>query len=347
MIKMLLKKIKENKGFTGQDILIAIFLTITFMSIISAIMIKLSNTTYEIEKTRQITYALTQLADKVDQMSFDTFENTDEEKPISEMQGLSNYENPQNIDITYKVSTEDNTHIQVKNITLIAQYSNKFASNKVNLTLKKQKSISDTKATPDLSKKVYQYPYNPPVTGGSYEGEKIIPVKFIWTNIEKREGYWVTTTEDDKEWYSYEAGILPIYIKSDVPIKNISLTIAQKDNQSINYNVIAQNINNVKFYAWIPRIVGTQNNYEYAVESTNYKYTPSSTGGYSKSSTKLKEYIINNKRLFSDEKNGILNVYTKTQNTDDWNLENSWMFPTAFTDLFNQSQVFNRDIKNN
>ena len=86
MIKMLLKKIKENKGFTGQDILIAIFLTITFMSIISAIMIKLSNTTYEIEKTRQITYALTQLADKVDQMSFDTFENTDEEKPISEMQ---------------------------------------------------------------------------------------------------------------------------------------------------------------------------------------------------------------------------------------------------------------------
>ena len=40
MIKMLLKKIKENKGFTGQDILIAIFLTITFMSIISAIMIK-------------------------------------------------------------------------------------------------------------------------------------------------------------------------------------------------------------------------------------------------------------------------------------------------------------------
>ena len=120
-----------------------------------------------------------------------------------------------------------------------------------------------------------------------------------------------------------------------------------QDNQSINYNVIAQNINNVKFYAWIPRIVGTQNNYEYAVESTNYKYTPSSTGGYSKSSTKLKEYIINNKRLFSDEKNGILNVYTKTQNTDDWNLENSWMFPTAFTDLFNQSQVFNRDIKNN
>ena len=154
MIKMLLKKIKENKGFTGQDILIAIFLTITFMSIISAIMIKLSNTTYEIEKTRQITYALTQLADKVDQMSFDTFENTDEEKPISEMQGLSNYENPQNIDITYKVSTEDNTHVQVKNITLIAQYSNKFASNKVNLTLKKQKSINDTKATPDLSKKV-------------------------------------------------------------------------------------------------------------------------------------------------------------------------------------------------
>lgn len=367
MKKLLLKKIKENKGFTGQDILIAIFLAISFMSLISAMMINLSNTTYEIEKTRQITESLTELADQVDKMSFDSFDNTDEEKPITEIQGLSNYETPQNVNITYKVSTEGNTPIQVKSITLIAQYSNKIASNKVNLTLKKQKTVDETGTsdpdpdpepepsptptptpTPSTnpSGTVYQYPYNPPITGGTYDGMQITPVKFVWTNVAKREGYWVTTTEDDKEWYSYEAGIPPLYIKSDVPVRNTSLTIVQKNYQSINYNVIAQNLNYVTFYAWIPRFGGTQNSYDYVVGTSNYKYTPASTGGYVKSSTSLSEYVINNQRIFPSGKNGILNVYTKTQNADAWNLENSWMLPWSFTNLVNQNQVFNRDIKN-
>ena len=366
MRKLLLRKIKENKGFTGQDILIAIFLTISFLSLISAMMINLSNTTYEIEKTRQITDALTQLADKVDKMSFDSLDDTDEEKPIKEMNGLSNYENPQNVNITYTVSTEGNTPIQTKSITLIAQYSNKIASNKVNLTLKKQKNIDETGTpnpnpepdpspepstpstpSPNPSGTVYQYPYNPPVTGGTYDGEQITPVKFVWTNVSKREGYWVTTTEDDKEWYSYEAGILPLYIKSDVPIRRMRLTLVQKNYQSFDYNVIAQNVNYVTFYAWIPRFGGTQNSYDYVVGTSRNKYTPASTGGYLKSSTTLSEYVMYNQRLFPAGKMGILNEYTKIQNNDAWELGDSWMLPYAFTNLFNQNQVFNRDIKNN
>lgn len=370
MRKLLLRKIKENKGFTGQDILIAIFLTISFLSLISAMMINLSNTTYEIEKTRQITDALTQLADQVDKMSFDSLDDTDEEKPINEMDGLSDYENPQNINITYTVSTEGNTPIQTKSITLIAQYSNKIASNKVNLTLKKQKNVDDTgtpnpdtgtdtgtdtgsgsgsnPSTPSTnpSGTVYQYPYNPPITGGTYDGEEITPVKFIWTNVAKRKGYWVTTTEDDKEWYSYEAGILPLYIKSDVPVRSMRLTLVQKNYQSMYYNVIAQNVNYVTFYAWIPRFGGTQYNYDYVVGTSNNTFTPASTGGYLKSSTKLSEYVMYNQRLFPAGKMGILNEYTKIQNNDAWELGDSWMLPDAFTNLFNQNQVFNRDIKN-
>ena len=144
MRKLLLKKVKENKGFTGQDILIAIFLTIAFISLISAMMINLSNTTYEIEKTRQITDVLTKMADQVDKMSFDSFKDTKEEKPVSEISQLSQIEIPQNINITYKVSTEGNTPFKTKSITLIAEYSNKIASNKINLTLKKQKEVDDT-----------------------------------------------------------------------------------------------------------------------------------------------------------------------------------------------------------
>ena len=377
MRRLLSKKVKENKGFTGQDILIAIFLTIAFISLISAMMINLSNTTYEIEKTRQITDVLTKMADQVDKMSFDSFANTKEAKPISEISQLANYEIPENVNITYKVSTEGNTPLKTKSITLIAEYSNKIASNKVDLTLKKQKEVDDTGSpdpdpdpepspsqsttptptptptpsptptptpTPKPSGSVYQYPYNPPTNVGTVDGEELIPVKFIWTNVPKREGYWVTTTEDDKEWYSYEAGILPLYIKKSTPVKSQSLTLVQKNNTTSNYNVIAQNFGNITLYAWVPKFGGSQSSYEYVVGTSNNKYESTSAGGYLKSSTTVSDYKVNGQNLFADNKKGTLMKYTRDQKI--YADQYGWALPSTLLSLFTQDP-FNRDVKNN
>ena len=81
---MKIHKLKENTGFTGQDILIAIFITMLFLSFITTMIINLSNTNYEIEKTRQVTELLSKIADKIDQMGYDELETTVDEKDISD-----------------------------------------------------------------------------------------------------------------------------------------------------------------------------------------------------------------------------------------------------------------------
>ena len=172
----------------------------------------------------------------------------------------------------------------------------------------------------------------------------MIPVKFIWTNVAKREGYWVTTTEDDKEWYSYEAGSLPLYIKASTPVKSQSLTLVKKNNETSNYNVIAQNMSSVTMYGWLPRFGGSESDYGYVVGVSNNKYEATSSGGYIKSSTTLSDYLINGSKLFVDGKKGTLVKYTKDQKI--YADSNGWALPSALLNLFNQDP-FNRDVKNN
>ena len=167
---MKIQKLKENKGFTGQDILIAIFITMLFLSFITTMIINLSNTNYEIEKTRQVTELLSKIADKIDQMDYDDLEATVDEKDISEINELKDYEIPKNVNIKYTVSTEGSNEQTTKNIKLIAQYSTTKNSNKVDLIVKKQKSKQQTgsgnngEILDSSSDKVYQYPFNIPET---------------------------------------------------------------------------------------------------------------------------------------------------------------------------------------
>ena len=70
MKKILIQKLKKDEGFTGQDILIAIFITSAFLSLIVTMLINLSNTSYEINKTKQMTELISKMADKIDQMGY-------------------------------------------------------------------------------------------------------------------------------------------------------------------------------------------------------------------------------------------------------------------------------------
>lgn len=344
---MKIQKLKENKGFTGQDILIAIFITMLFLSFITTMIINLSNTNYEIEKTRQVTELLSKIADKIDQMGYDDLEATVDEKDISEINELKDYEIPKNVNIKYTVSTEGSNEQTTKNIKLIAQYSTTKNSNKVDLIVKKQKSKQQTgsgnngEILDSSSDKVYQYPFNIPETNGYYNNEKIIPVKFIWTNPYEKKGYWVTTTEDDPEWYSIEEGIYPTYVSENTPTRNKMLTLVNQNYTMKNYTVLAQNVRNIRFYLWIPRIAGNTRNYGYAVGTTNYKYILKSGKGYIAEQPESTEY---NARIFPSDSKGILLQYTT--NNKFWNDTNYNGLPNNMKTELAKFKDYNGKAKN-
>jgi len=87
MIQHIKQKIKQNNGFTGQDILIALFILMLFLSAFTTIMVNLSSTSKEIDDVKKITEKITKIADKVDAMKIEDIENKDEDEEITKLIG--------------------------------------------------------------------------------------------------------------------------------------------------------------------------------------------------------------------------------------------------------------------
>lgn len=320
MKKILIQKLKKDEGFTGQDILIAIFITIAFLSLIITMLINLSNTSYEINKTKQMTELISKMADKIDQMGYNDFQDTTEEKDTSEVSELRSYEIPNGITMKYKVSTEGDTNDPTKVITLIGTYKVNGADNTVKISIKKKKSDSGNSdntgdngyITPSIGS-MYQYPFNIPKNSGNFEGEELVPVKFIWTKLSKYEkkGYWVITTEDDKEWYSIEEGVYPTYVKASV--SKAQKAIRMQDGTTQTYEIINQSLktdwnqqSGVDLYVWVPRIAGTEYDNGYVFETTNYEIVEQTGGGYALKTPELSSY---NESIFPSTARGVLIKY--------------------------------------
>lgn len=328
MKKFLNLKLKKDDGFTGQDILIAVFITMAFLSLIVTLLINISNTSYEIEKTKQMTELISKVADRVDQMSFNDFEDTATEKDISEIPELKSYEIPKGISLKYTVSTEGDDDDPTRTITLIGIYRVSGVENKIKIPVKK-KTIKDDSdngntggndnITPSIGT-MYQYPFNIPKNSGNYQGEELVPVKFIWTKLDKnstRQGYWVITTEDDKEWYSIEEGIYPTYVSASV--SRARQTFRMPDSSTKTYEIINQSVkpitsgwyrqNGVDLYVWVPRIAGDRQKYGYAFETSNYEIVERSGGGYELQTPELANY---NTSIFPSTARGVLVRYNRS-----------------------------------
>ena len=87
MIQHIKQKIKQNNGFTGQDILIALFILMLFLSAFTTIMVNLSSTSKEIDDVKKITEKITKIADKVDAMKIEEIENKVEDEEITKLIG--------------------------------------------------------------------------------------------------------------------------------------------------------------------------------------------------------------------------------------------------------------------
>lgn len=331
MKKILNLNLKKDEGFTGQDILIAVFITIAFLSLIVTLLINLSNTSYEIEKTKQMTELISKIADRIDQMGYNDFEDSATEKDISEIPELKSYEIPKGLSVKYTVSTEGDDDNPTRVITLIGIYRVSGVENKIKIPIKK-KTVADSSdsdntggstggndnITPSIGT-MYQYPFNIPKNSGNFQGEELVPVKFVWTTLSQnsRQGYWVITTEDDKEWYSIEEGIYPTYASASV--SRARQTFRMPDSSTKTYEIINQSIKpvnsrwdwqyGVDLYLWVPRIAGDKQTYGYSFETSNYEIVERTGGGYELKSPELANY---NTSIFPSTARGTLVKYGRS-----------------------------------
>lgn len=329
MKKIFSQKLKKDEGFTGQDILIAIFITMAFLSLIATMIINLSNTSYEINKTKELTELISKMADRIDQMGYSDFEDTTAEKDISEISELRSYEIPNGITMKYTVSTEGDTDNPVKVITLIGSYRASGTDNTVEIPIKKKEPQKSTEVgKPDDDGYIrptigdmYQYPFNTPKEENrNYNGEELIPIKFVWKSGYPKQGCWVVTTEDDPEWYSIEEGVYPTYVSSSIGRQKKAVQL--KDGGQETYEVITESLAMSKsgwsqrggydIYVWIPRIAGNSYNYSYAFETTNYGIYAQNGGGYILSTPELASY---NESIFSNTARGAFIKFSKSDSS--------------------------------
>lgn len=216
-----------NRENRSKDIIAALFITIIFICIISVIFVQLSNQTYEIKHIAEITNTVVEISKKIDEMDYNDFESTGE-KSIKELEEFKDTKIPEDVEIKYSVT--ENEEEKIKEIKLIAN----FQEDKTEITISK-------KAITEKVKEEKKYSYTKPEISEEY-----VPIKFIWTG--DHNGYWIKTTENDKEWYSIEEGIYPTYAYNP-EITRMTFLINGNYN---NYDVITNW--NYNFYIWIPKI---------------------------------------------------------------------------------------------
>ena len=376
MIKLIKEKIKNNNGFTGQDIIIAIFIILLFLSLITTLLINLSNTSSEISKVKILTETLTKVADKIDGLNYDEIDVTTEEKSITDLSVFSDLKLNNNMKITYTVE-EDETQT-VKSIKLMVKYPN---VEDVDITIGKRivsesgsegnnPSEGGSSSTQAISINTdAQYPFNRPNhtlenASLSYyqygEGKPLFPIKFVWTEVttSQKEGAWVITTESDLEWYSLEENIWPTfaYQTADRAKRGIAGYTNNEEYPSssvLKYNPFTNNKgkSDSKYaFIWLPRVLkkSSSQDYYYGYEKSNNKiiYDNNDILGYiADTSQELNPYNTN---LYSNNNNnttkyirGTLIAYESIYNSSWWNSAWNTIIDSAPTELSNKIKGIN------
>jgi len=341
MIKQFKEKIEKNNGFTGQDILIAIFIILIFLSLFTTITINLSNISSEISRVKRMTEVLTKVADRVDTIDYKDIESSTTEKDITQLEACKDIKLDKDMSIKYTIEESGEN---IKKIKIKATYKN---VQPIDITIGKQ-MISDSEGgggssggsgsggtTSQIIKinEDAQYPFNRPdpvkenIPQDTYEvgdGSKLVPIRFVWNNVDKRvkSGKWVQTTYDDLEWYSLEENIWPSLsyqtAQTTTPIQGYSNGKYYQFPLRFNpFNSKKGNKDDKYMFIWLPRVLrdkttseNVDNDYKYGYESTNNTLFYSETQGYI-------EQKVNN---YKEYKADLYNEYTRGTIIG-WNME--------------------------
>ena len=210
------KFIKNQKGFTGVDVVVSIVLLAIFLTVISTVFINiyLSYTNSQ-RNTVAMSYA-TQIAELVDKLYYADISDASDSKLNSEIRGL-------NLNRAYTVTFTVDEHtsqqidvplVKVVNITV----SYKIGNTTQSVELQKTK-IKEMLITP-----------NKPVINTSMN---IVPVKFIYTDYTSGLGYWQITSEDDNTWYNYDNKVWATAMAIDNLVVEGDIEVTQSNKTSL------------------------------------------------------------------------------------------------------------------
>jgi len=312
---MLFKKLrKEEKGFTGQDILIAVFMVTIFLSLLGGIFINLSKTSKEIRQIARTTDAFTKIAERVDSMTYDEVDAiNDESGEINKLINIDGIDIGSGIDFEFRKSKSNDEERTTLIIEIIGTYTIADKVNNMQITLKKVaytggEGTGNPGDDPGTGGDILPsgssyceltYPFNKPEEISGYK-----PVKRIWDlDYNYATSYWVACDIDDPEWYSVEEGNFPIYVKNNATTSRATINGKKKTK----YYPTSRNT----FYVWIPRISGNIDNYSFAYETLNNAIEPLAPGGY-KIGNDLGQYSrYNNQNVFENNR-GFLQGFSFT-----------------------------------
>lgn len=270
------KFLKNNKGLTGADALLAVALIVLFSGIIATISYNIYIATSSLKRSSKATeyitnvfeYAKREYYDDVTEKKLVEYFNTNfkdktTEAFVSDDEQLNTSDKPYiiKISVTSYNTTENNEEKLdlVKEIEVNVKYKLGNKTKEINMKTAKTRENLETPNKPDLSQ----------IT--TSQGEYVYPIKYA-------NNKWQVISSDDSNWYNYENGVWA------------SVLIAETQKQ-IGDSVTEEN-GTIKL--WIPRFAylnSDASSIEFLYKNTNKKIEVE--GGITKIKEKTTESIVN------------------------------------------------------
>ncbi|MBR3153333.1 MAG: hypothetical protein IKF52_07105 [Clostridia bacterium] len=180
MIKELFRKVRSEYGFTGQDLIIAMFILVLFLGLMTGVYVNLSNTSYEIKLTADATEINTNILEYYDGIYYDEVSTFAEKKVNSSDYGLS-WDDKYDV----YVSVTENQEKNKKDIKVKVNFDWKDETHNIENSMTKEKEPIK--------------PANSPV----FDDISLTPIKYVYDDASSLDGHFVKTEKTDNEWYDY------------------------------------------------------------------------------------------------------------------------------------------------
>lgn len=268
------KFLKNQKGVTGADAVVAVAITVLFAGIIFTLAYNIYITTNSLKRSSQALSYITSTFEYVATQYYDDVTNTNIEKYINSLD-------------TNKVSITNNTPY-IAEVT-VTNY-NKTEGNEEKLDLVKEIKMSVTYKLGDKEQKIemttaksrekLQVPNSPDLDLiETEEGQNEYAIKY-------ESGIWKIADINDASWYNYNNGIWGTVLVTSEE-KTIGDIIKKEENNNI--------------YIWVPRFAYDENdgsNIEFLYKNTNNQIIDN------EGTTKIEPTQLTTPEIFSNE-NGI------------------------------------------
>lgn len=237
-----MKKLKNNKGITGIDIVVSITIIVIVLGISLTVYNSYSEKSKEVKRTSVATNLAMKVIEKIEEITID--EITVKSSPSNEID-ISGYDLgtvPQGYEIkAIKKDIESNTLINslAFKVDVIVTYSVGVETKSVTLSTIKKKNETKEAEEPNIKGNEIT------INEGTEEAKvEVIPVKYDAS----KNGY-VETDSRDSDWYSISSKVFPIVIKL-------------KDDVDFDRNGVIQLSQCENIYVWVPSY-GTDANGKY------------------------------------------------------------------------------------